>query len=100
HSGGKVGVLYQNDDYGKDYVKGLEDGLGDRVKLIIVSEAPYETADTTVDSQIVALKASGADISSTSSHRNLPPRPSVQAPNSDGRQSISSTSPVLRSGQH
>jgi len=62
HSGGKVGVLYQNDDYGKDYVKGLEDGLGDKAKLMIVAEAPYETADTTVDSQVVALKASGADI--------------------------------------
>ena len=62
HSGGKIGVLYQNDDYGKDYVKGLEDGLGDKAKSMIVAEAPYETADTTVDSQIVALKASGADI--------------------------------------
>ena len=62
HPGGKVGVLYQNDDYGKDYVKGIEDGLGDKAKSMIVAEAPYETADTTVDSQIVALKASGADI--------------------------------------
>jgi len=62
HAGGKVGVLYHNDDFGKDYVKGLEDGLGDKAKSMIVAEAPYETADTTVDSQIVALKASGADI--------------------------------------
>ena len=62
HSGGKVGVLYQNDDYGKDYLKGVKDGLGDKAKSMIVSEAPYETADTTVDSQIVALKASGANI--------------------------------------
>ena len=62
HSGGKVGVLYQNDDYGKDYLKGVKDGLGDKAKSMIVSEAPYETADTTVDSQIVALKAAGADI--------------------------------------
>src|ERR1700756_5056193 len=60
HPNGKIGILYQNDDYGKDYVKGLKDGLGGRLK--IVAEAPYETADTTVDSQIVTLRASGADI--------------------------------------
>jgi len=58
---GKIGILYQNDDYGKDYVKGLKDGLGDKVSMII-AEAPYETSDPTVDSQIVKLKASGADI--------------------------------------
>jgi branched-chain amino acid transport system substrate-binding protein len=57
---GKVGILYQNDDYGKDYLKGLKDGLGG--KIPIVAETPYEVADTTVDSQIVALRASGADI--------------------------------------
>src|SRR5579872_2594388 len=45
----KIGILYQNDDYGKDYVKGLKDGLGGKLK--IVSELPYETSDTTVDSQ-------------------------------------------------
>jgi len=55
-------VLYQNDDYGKDYLKGVKDGLGAKAKSMIVAEAPYETADTTVDSQIVALKAAGADI--------------------------------------
>jgi branched-chain amino acid transport system substrate-binding protein len=59
---GKIAVLYQNDDYGKDYVKGLKDGLGDKAKSMIVSEAPYETTDPTVDSQVVNLKASGADI--------------------------------------
>jgi branched-chain amino acid transport system substrate-binding protein len=58
---GKIGILYQNDDYGKDYVKGLKDGLGGKVSMI-VAEAPYETSDPTVDSQIVRLKASGADI--------------------------------------
>jgi branched-chain amino acid transport system substrate-binding protein len=61
HPAGKVGVLYQNDDYGKDVLKGLKDGLGGRTAMII-AEAPYETADPTVDSQIVRLKASGADI--------------------------------------
>ena len=57
---GKIGILYQNDDYGKDYVKGLKDGL--RGKIPIVAELPYEPADPTVDSQIINLKASGADI--------------------------------------
>ena len=54
---GKIGILYQNDDYGKDYVKGLKDGLGDKAKSMIVAELPYETTDPTVDSQIVSLKA-------------------------------------------
>jgi len=58
---GKIGVLYQNDDYGKDVMKGLKDGLGTKVSMI-VAEVPYETSDPTVDSQIVKLKASGADI--------------------------------------
>ena len=57
----RIGVLYQNDDYGKDYLKGLKDGLGDKVSMI-VAEVPYEVTDPTVDSQIVRLKASGADI--------------------------------------
>jgi branched-chain amino acid transport system substrate-binding protein len=57
---GKIGVLYQNDDYGKDYLKGLKDGLNG--KMPIVAEAPYETSDPTVDSQVINLKASGADI--------------------------------------
>jgi branched-chain amino acid transport system substrate-binding protein len=61
HPNAKIGILYQNDDYGKDYVKGLKDGLGDKAKMII-SEQPYEPADPTVDSQIVALKGSGADV--------------------------------------
>jgi branched-chain amino acid transport system substrate-binding protein len=58
----KIGILYQNDDYGKDYVKGLKDGLGDKAAKMIISEQPYETTDPTVDSQIVNLKASGADV--------------------------------------
>ena len=60
HPGGKVGILYQNDDYGKDYVKGLKDGLNG--KLPVVAELPYETSDPTIDSQIINLKASGADV--------------------------------------
>jgi len=62
HPNGKIGILYQNDDYGKDYVKGMKDGLGDKAKSMIISEQPYETSDPTVDSQMINLKASGADI--------------------------------------
>jgi len=62
HPSGKIGVLFQNDDYGKDYLKGLRDGLGDKAKTMIISELPYEAADPTVDSQIVSLKAAGADV--------------------------------------
>src|SRR5256714_1165129 len=58
---GKIAVLFQNDDYGKDVLKGLKDGLGAKTNMII-AEMPYETADPTVDSQAVALKSSGADI--------------------------------------
>ena len=58
---GKIAILYQNDDYGKDYLKGFKDGLGDKTKQI-VSELSYEVTDPTVDSQIVAMKASGADV--------------------------------------
>jgi branched-chain amino acid transport system substrate-binding protein len=57
----KVGILYQNDDYGKDYLKGFKDGLGDKAAKMVVSEVTYEVTDPTVDSQIVTLKGSGAD---------------------------------------
>ncbi|TMI98959.1 MAG: ABC transporter substrate-binding protein [Alphaproteobacteria bacterium] len=60
HPDGKIGILFQNDDYGKDYVKGLKDGLAG--KMMIVAELPFEASDPTVDSQMVSLKASGADI--------------------------------------
>ena len=59
---GKVGILYQNDDYGKDYLKGFKDGLGDVAKKVIVLEQSYEVTDPTVDSQIVNLKNSGANV--------------------------------------
>ena len=57
---GKIGVVYQNDDYGKDLLKGLKDGL--QGKIAIVSEQPYETTDPTINSQVISLKTSGADI--------------------------------------
>src|SRR6266478_109697 len=56
----KIGVLYQNDDYGKDYVRGLRAGLGPKASQI-VAQVSYELADPTIDSQIVQLKAAGAD---------------------------------------
>ena len=58
----KIAVLYQNDDYGKDLLKGLKEGLGDKAGKLIVAEATYEVSDPTVDSQIVSLKGSGADV--------------------------------------
>ena len=57
----RVGVLYQNDDFGKDYVKALKDHLGDKADKMIVAEASYESTDPSVDSQIATLKGSGAD---------------------------------------
>ena len=58
----KVGILYQNDDYGKDYLKGFKDGLGETAKKLIVMEQSYEATDATIDSQIVNLKNSGANV--------------------------------------
>ena len=58
----KIGILYQNDDYGKDYVKGFKDGLGEAARKLIVAEQTYEVTDPTVDSQIVNLKNSGANV--------------------------------------
>jgi branched-chain amino acid transport system substrate-binding protein len=58
----KIAVLYQNDDYGKDYLKGLKDGLGAKAASMIVAEDSYETTEPTIDSHIVKLKASGANV--------------------------------------
>jgi len=62
HPGKTIGILYQNDDFGKDYVIGLRDGLGDQANKLIVMEASYETTSPTVDSQVVQIKASNPDI--------------------------------------
>ena len=59
--GARVAVLYQNDDYGKDYLEGFESGLGEKAKSMIVSKVTYEVTDPTVDSQMVTLHSSGAD---------------------------------------
>jgi ABC-type branched-subunit amino acid transport system substrate-binding protein len=58
----KIGVLYQNDDLGRDYITGLKAGLGDKAARMIVSEASYEMTDPTIDSQIVQMKTVGADL--------------------------------------
>jgi ABC-type branched-subunit amino acid transport system substrate-binding protein len=58
----KIGVLYQNDDYGKDHVNGLRAALGDKADRMIVKAESYEVTDATVDSQVVTLQASGADV--------------------------------------
>ena len=62
HPDAKIAVLYQNDDYGKDYLKGFKDGLGAKAASMIVAEESYEVTEPTIDSHIVKLKASGADV--------------------------------------
>jgi len=62
HPDGKIAILYQNDDYGKDYVKGLKDGLGAKAASMIVIEDSYEVSEPTIDTHIVKIKATGADI--------------------------------------
>ena len=58
----KIAVLYQNDDYGKDYLKGLKDGLGPKAASMIVAEESFETSEPTIDSHIVKLKSTNADV--------------------------------------
>ena len=58
----KIGVLYQNDDLGKDYLNGIKAGLGDKAAKMIVAEASYEVSDPTIDSQILKIKDAGADL--------------------------------------
>src|SRR6195256_2315833 len=62
HPGKTIGVMYQNDDFGKDYVIGLRDGLGDQAGKLILVEASYETTSPTVDSQVVQIKTANPDI--------------------------------------
>jgi branched-chain amino acid transport system substrate-binding protein len=60
--GAKMGILYQNDDFGKDYPAGVKDVLGDKYSSVVVKEASYETTDATVDSQLTALQSAGVDV--------------------------------------
>jgi ABC-type branched-subunit amino acid transport system substrate-binding protein len=58
----KVGILYQNDDLGRDYLNGIKAGLGEKAATMVVAEASYEMTDPTIDSQIIKLKSAGADL--------------------------------------
>ncbi|MDN3279301.1 ABC transporter substrate-binding protein [Frankia sp. RB7] len=58
---GKIGVLFQNDDFGKDYLRGLKDGLGAKASMIAMEE-PYDTSEPAIDEHVVKLKAAGADV--------------------------------------
>ena len=58
----KIGILYQNDDLGKDYLNGIKAGLGDKAAKMVVAEASYEVSDPTVDSQILKIKDAGTDL--------------------------------------
>src|SRR5882724_5234589 len=62
HPDAKIGILYQNDDLGRDYVIGLKQALGDKAASMIAAEAAYEATDPTVDSQIIRLKTVGANV--------------------------------------
>ena len=62
HPNAKIAVLYQNDDFGKDNLKGFIDGMGDKAKSMVVSQLTYEVTDPTVDSQLALLKGTGADV--------------------------------------
>ena len=58
----RIGILYSNDDTGKEYLAGVRDGLGDKASTLIVKEVSYQISDQTLDQQIAALKDSGADV--------------------------------------
>ena len=77
-------MLYQNDDFGEDYLVGLREALGDRADKMIVATQSYETTDPTIDSQIVALQASGANVLVTAAFPNLPRKRSARSTTSAG----------------
>jgi len=91
HPNAKIAVLYQNDDYGKDYLKGFRDGLGAKAASMIVAEDSYEVTEPTIDSHIVRLKASGADVFFNITTPNSQPRRSRRMPRSAGSRCTSST---------
>ncbi len=62
HPDAKIGILYQNDDLGRDYLTGIKAGLGDKAAKMIVAEASYEVTDPTIDSQVLKIKDAGADL--------------------------------------
>ena len=78
HPDAKIGVLYMNDDLGKDFLLGLKKGLGERAKTMIVREVSNELTDPSVDSQIIDLKGAGADTLVQFTPRSSPPRASAR----------------------
>jgi len=62
HPNAKVGLLYQNDDFGKDYIQGLKDGLGDKFDRTVIVSAPYDVGTPTVDSEVVAIRTAKPDV--------------------------------------
>ena len=96
----KIAVLYQNDDYGKDYLKGLKDGLGEKAASMIVAEESYETTEPTIDNQIVRLKAPARTSSLISRRRSSPRRRSRRSPKSTGSRCTFSTTFRLTSARH
>ena len=94
----KVGILYQNDDLGKDYLNGIKAGLGDKAAKMIVAEASYEVSDPTIDSQILKIKDAGADLFFSAPRRpSRRRRRSRRSPSSTGSRCTSSTSTPPRS---
>ena len=97
HPNAKIGVLYQNDDMGRDYLAGLKSGLGDKAAGMIVGEVSYEVTDPTVNSQVVKLKSSAPIFSTMPRRRSSRRRRSRRWPSSAGRRCTSSTSMRVRS---
>jgi branched-chain amino acid transport system substrate-binding protein len=92
YAAAKIAILYQNDEYGKDYLKGFKDAFGDKASKLIVAEASYEVTDPTVDSQLVTLKSSGADVFFNAASPKFAARQSRRWANSAGSLSSFSTS--------
>ena len=86
--GAKIGIIYQNDDFGKDYALGIKDVLGDRFDGM-VKTVSYEVTDATIDSQIVDLKSWGADVLITAATPKFAARRSARSPMSVGTRCIS-----------
>ena len=82
----KIGVLYQNDDLGKDLLRGLIDGLGERRDMVVAQE-PYQLSDPSVDTQVLKIYAAGPDVSSISRLRRPQRRRSARPESSNGNRS-------------
>jgi branched-chain amino acid transport system substrate-binding protein len=95
----KVALLYQNDDFGKDYLIGLREGLGDKADKMLVATKTYETTDPTVDSQIVSLQGSGADVLVTAAIPKFAAQASARSTTSAGSRHTSSATCRARSAR-